>query len=454
AVVAANADDKAAAVLDAARATALLDDEDESPLDRCVGYVVAAAAFNTLRLWELVDDLYDRALQFGPAADETRQTAAIVVNRVLTRLEWALAAVEHGDVERRDVERRDVEHGDTGDSDAELADQLLDAVLDAVPAALATELPTLWRLNVLACADVASLLRGFDVDAILGRVDEHRRSLTDAGDLEVLPSLEAATAVVLWRCGRRDAAVEAAMRAMPATSATSGAATFPLWARAHVLARSEPSAATAAQLDHSRAVVRMLWQSRRTVLAAARAQILIEQRKHEHVALTHAVNTDALTGLFNRRRFEFWLQQPVSELRPCTALLLIDVDDFKEVNDSFGHDCGDEVLRRVASMMASAVRPDDVAIRHGGDEFALLLDGDDLQASAVTELAERLSAAISGASWASVAPELTISVTIGAALSHRSGKRPGVDPVALYKLADAALYRAKRSGSRIELSEV
>lgn len=439
AVVSANADDKAATVLDAARAIALLDDDNESPLDRCVGYVVAAAAFNTLRLWELVDDLYDRALQFGAAAHETRQSAAVVVNRVLTRLEWALAVVEHGDVEPGDVE---------------LADELLDAVLDVVPAALAAELPTLWRLNVLACADVASLLRGIDADRILGRVDEHRRALTGAGDLEVLPMLEAATAVVLWRSGQREAAVEAAMQAIPATSATSGAATFPLWARAHVLAAADPSAATAALLDHTHAVVRLLWQSRRTVLAAARAQILIEQRQHEHLALTRAVNTDALTGLFNRRRFELWLQQPVAELRACTALLMIDVDDFKEVNDRFGHDCGDEVLRRVASMMASAVRPDDVAIRHGGDEFALILEGDDLRASAVRELAERLSAAISGASWAGVAPELQVSVSIGAALSHRTRKRAGVDPAALYKVADAALYRAKGSRSRIALSEV
>ena len=458
AVVSVNADDKAGAVLDAARATALLDVEDESPLDRCVGYVVAAAAFNTLRLWELVDDLYGRALRFGPAARETRQTAAIVVNRVLTRLEWALAAVEYGDVESGDVQlAQSRPHGRESmppqRGGAALADRLLDSMLEAVPAALAEELPTLWRLNVLACADVASLLRGLDVDQTLGRVDEHRRLLADAGDLEVLPMLEAATAVALWRCGRRDAAVEAASRLGPAASATSGAETFPLWARAHVLAAAEPSAATQAQLDHARAVVRLVWESRRTVLAAARAQILSEARKHEHEALTHAVNTDALTGLFNRRRFELWLQQSVGKPRVSTALLLIDVDDFKEVNDRFGHDCGDEVLRTLASLMASSVRADDVAIRHGGDEFALILEGDDLLPAAVRERAEKLSAAVSGASWADIAPGLKVSVTIGAALSVGRDS-DDVRPVTLYKRADAALYQAKRSGSRIALSEL
>lgn len=448
AVVAAN-DDKAAAVRDAARATALLDDDDQSPLDRCVGYVVAAAAFNTLRLWELVDELYERALEFGAVSRETRQTAAIAVNRVLTRLEWALAAVEHGDSAHRDDDP-DV----NVDGSADQADELLDAVLDAVPPALAEQLPSLWRLNVLACADIAALLRGGRLDEVLGRIDEHRRLLAEAGDLEVLPTLEAAAALALWRSGRRDDAVAAALRVTPATSVTSGAQTFPLWARAHVLAAAEPSTAIAAQRDHGRAIVRLLWQSRMTVLAAARAQIVVEQRKREHEALAHAVNTDPLTGLSNRRRFEMWLQQPAAELRPGTALLLLDVDDFKEVNDRFGHDCGDQVLRVVASLMASSVRADDVAIRHGGDEFALILDGDELSAAAVTERAERLSAAISETRWSEIEPGLNVSISIGAALCRGRTASPTVEAATLYKIADAALYRAKGSQSRIALSEV
>jgi diguanylate cyclase (GGDEF)-like protein len=448
AVAAAN-DDKAAAVRDAARATALLDDDDQSPLDRCVGYVVAAAAFNTLRLWELVDELYTRALEFGAVSRETRQTAAIAVNRVLTRLEWALAAVEHGDSAQRD-DGPDVD----AESSAQRAGELLDAVLDVVPQALAEQLPALWRLNVLACADIAAMLRGSRLDEVLGRINEQRRLLAEAGDIEVLPILEAAIALALWRGGRRDDAIAAALRVTPATSVSSGAQTFPLWARAHVLAAAEPSTATSAQRDHSRAIVQLVWQSRMTVLAAARAQIVVEQRKREHEALAHAVNTDPLTGLSNRRRFEMWLQRPAAELRPGTVLLLIDVDDFKEVNDRFGHDCGDQVLRVVAALMASSVRADDVAIRHGGDEFALILDGDELSVDAVIERAERLGAAVSDTRWADIEPGLNVSISIGAALCRRRSEPPTVEPVTLYKVADAALYRAKRSRSRIALSEV
>ena len=231
------------------------------------------------------------------------------------------------------------------------------------------------------------------------------------------------------------------------TSVSSGAHSFPLWVRAKVLAEADPSAAASAQLDYGREVCRMLWHSRLAVLAASRAQILIERRRREHDALSRAVDTDPLTGLHNRRMFESWLLRPAPDAGTNTALLLVDVDDFKEVNDTFGHDCGDQVLRMVANLMASSIRAGDVAIRHGGDEFALLIEGDHLLRATVEERAEQLIAAIGAAPWSDVAPGLTVSVSIGVGLSARASAAE------LYKIADAALYRAKRARSRIALAQ-
>ena len=133
-MVASAAGDTAALLADTSRAVALLDDEQQPPLDRCTAYVVIAAALNSLRLWELVDDLYTRAAELAPRCDEPAQAAAVATNRVLTRLEWALALLE------------------TGDEEA-FAHQL-DRVVEVVPAALAERLPVMWRHDVEAISDV------------------------------------------------------------------------------------------------------------------------------------------------------------------------------------------------------------------------------------------------------------------------------------------------------------
>ncbi|MDQ1600860.1 MAG: hypothetical protein QOD68_2334, partial [Actinomycetota bacterium] len=96
-LAAASAGDTALLMADASRAVALLDDDDQPPLDRCTGYLVVGAAFNTLRLWELVDELYTRASDLEPLCDGPAQSAAIAVNRVLTKVEWAMALLENGD---------------------------------------------------------------------------------------------------------------------------------------------------------------------------------------------------------------------------------------------------------------------------------------------------------------------------------------------------------------------
>ncbi len=430
AVAAAATGDMARLMVDASRAVGLLDDETQPPLDRCAAYVVGAAAYNSLRLWELVDELYAQASDLVPLCGVAAQAPAIAVNRVLTRLEWGLALLENGDQTRA-------------------RDQLRQAAL-AVPAALAQDLPPLWRWDVEACAEIVHLL--CDTGATPAAVDHHRATLAAGDDTEVLPLLQAAGALALCRAGRTAEAVAAASVPTPPGSTSSGALTFPLWVRATVLGAAEPSAAVLAMAEHAGLLGRLRWQSRAAVLVAARSQIASERRRAEHAWLAHAVNIDALTGLHNRRSFDAWLERPRSDDRPPTALLLVDLDRFKDVNDNHGHDCGDAVLRRLGLILHGLVRPGDIAVRHGGDEFAILIEDENLTVESVHQRAHDLRAAVDDEPWHQLADGLTVRVSIGGvvALASLEGTSP-LDAPALYRAADAALYAAKRDGAGLHV---
>ena len=149
---------------------------------------------------------------------------------------------------------------------------------------------------------------------------------------------------------------------------------------------------------------------------------------------------DYLTGLSNRRRFRNALVQEVERWRrydvPC-ALLLLDVDNLKKINDSFGHPAGDLVICHVAGALMQHLRDNDTAARLGGEEFALLLAGADSAKALI--VAERLRRTVASELVEEVGT-VTVSLGVAACPAHAASERE------LYAASDAALYRAKRDG--------
>ncbi len=178
----------------------------------------------------------------------------------------------------------------------------------------------------------------------------------------------------------------------------------------------------------------------------AEIELLVE-RTHQLVLLRQKIDQlradadlDSLTGLANRRRFRVALAREVERWRryriPC-ALLLLDIDHLKQVNDKFGHPAGDMVIRQIAQTLKEVSRDNDTAARLGGEEFGLLLAGVDLERA--TAAAGRLRAVLSGKRVEGVG---AVTVSIGVAGCPESATTERT----LYAASDRALYVSKNSG--------
>ena len=183
---------------------------------------------------------------------------------------------------------------------------------------------------------------------------------------------------------------------------------------------------------------------------AARARTQIRRKRYTDYLrdnLDHSLElavTDQLTGLHNRRYMAGQLEalmRRANQGGEPVSLLVIDIDHFKKVNDSFGHDVGDEVLAEFAVRLASNVRAIDLPVRHGGEEFVVVMPETDL--TVATTVAERLRRRIATEPFPVQGGTNNLEVTISIGISAL-----GKDDTAanILKRADAALYRAKRDG--------
>src|SRR6476646_5540415 len=155
--------------------------------------------------------------------------------------------------------------------------------------------------------------------------------------------------------------------------------------------------------------------------------------------------TDALTGLHNRRYMESHLgtlaEQAASRGKPL-ALMMLDIDFFKSINDRYGHDAGDDVLREFAVRVRKSIRGIDLACRYGGEEFVIVMPETDM--AVATMVAERLRRRIASEPFVIQQDARSLEVTISIGIAALSGADDNA--ATILKRADQALYRAKRDG--------
>ena len=162
--------------------------------------------------------------------------------------------------------------------------------------------------------------------------------------------------------------------------------------------------------------------------------------------LERRATLDALTGLANRGRFDAFLADALRAARAngtAVALLLLDVDKFKLVNDRHGHQVGDDVLRYLGKLLKGSVRDTDLAARYGGEEFTVVLT--DTPRRAAAERADRLRRAIAAKRIAAGGINLPVTVSIGVAV-YEPPTGPLSTPTLLIRAADLSVYAAKQAG--------
>jgi len=167
----------------------------------------------------------------------------------------------------------------------------------------------------------------------------------------------------------------------------------------------------------------------------------IEQTKRNQQLMVTA-RTDSLTGLCNRRHMEQRIQEEFERYQRTGtefALIIVDIDLFKEINDRYGHDCGDYLLKSVSEDLRKSVREYDAVARWGGDEFLLLLPA--TNGENAVELAERIGNTVEKHRYAYENEALSVTLTLGVSVIRR-----GDTVASIIKKADIAMYQGKRIG--------
>jgi diguanylate cyclase (GGDEF)-like protein len=400
-----------------ARAVARLDDGRGSPTHRPLAYVACALGYSARGLWELEEEMYARAdvalgVRLESPLDLTQPFTrrVVAINRASAYAGWACGLAEAGD---REAARQRA------------------ATRTRLTAGIRAELPPQWALE---CDAVEYLLAAI------------------AGEPPTVSLAEVAAAVrsVPWPGYRGCALLGGAVRAMDAgdrerASALADEALTQLTpyylpsVRLFALNLAARATATAASARYVEELTTLRWNARWRMLGAARSRLDAERIRLDNERLSARAYLDELTGVANRHAYA----RHLARLRRAgatlgVAVLMVDVDHFKSVNDRFGHRVGDGVLRRVAAVLAEHSRPSDLVARLGGDEFVLLLDG--VHRADALRRGQELVQAVGRQSWQDLAAGLAVTVSAGLAC----GASPDVD--ALLAEADRRLYEAKFHG--------
>ncbi|MEU4621474.1 GGDEF domain-containing protein [Actinoplanes sp. NPDC023801] len=394
--------------------------EEREPIAAVNSLVAVAIGYWELRLYELADPQFRMAYEMSRADDEQNGNRAMwLLNLAEMHLCWALELYQISDVDEAE------EHTAQAEGYALRAAQEVDGA-DAAA----------WRENALLYAACSRADRNdpagaaADIELYLGKL-EARGFMATPTTLS-----KPFYAVALSRSGRSEEALEVmacAVRELPADADWLVTASTHR-TRAVLLARlgSRDAESTLAYGD---TLAAGLWRQRLNTLHAARSLHDLEALRLQHEQMARAAELDALTGIANRRAFDRAVEQAGAApdaARRRIAVLLIDTDKFKEINDTRGHAAGDAALRAIADVLEAQTSPDDLVARLGGDEFAALLEGCDEDEAAA--IARRMVAAVREI------PDCTATVSIGIAVASAAGL-----PAALCR-ADEVMYRVKRGG--------
>lgn len=208
---------------------------------------------------------------------------------------------------------------------------------------------------------------------------------------------------------------------------------FVRWLMARLTDAGLDAGTRAALADYRDALIRTREDARHALVQSVRERMRTGRLRAERDRFARESLTDPLTGLANRRALEARLRT----VSASSVLIMIDIDQFKPVNDRFGHDVGDSVLRRVGEILLDCIRPGDMAARLGGDEFVVVLDAVDRDVA--VRRSQEVRDRVASEPWQRLHEHLTVAVSVGVAWGAPDG-------LALYRDADEGLYEAKRAG--------
>jgi diguanylate cyclase (GGDEF)-like protein len=381
-------------------------------VQRASAHNSCAIVYGLRRLWELQDQQYVAAEALLPECEDSPLPSTVLFNRAELQLDWACAMREIGDAEGI------AEHCRAGAAVSAAAKQVVG-------------MPEPWRHEMLVSDVLLAAVGGADVADEARALLVAQRKGPDGTDgyLHLAIALSP---------GPAETTAEAAERAVATIDGGLGPTEYDLALR---VAAEMEAAAGDGQSAGLRCAVRQIelrWSNRLSTLAAMEALLQVERLRTEHDKLSRHANLDDLTGLSNRRGLHRYLAGLQFHGGRQLALLVVDIDGFKQVNDRHGHSTGDDTLVSLAAILTANIRPGDLAVRLGGDEFALVLADTDLIVAA--RRADDIVTAMKARPWHHTSADFAVTVSVGLA----SGHPEQIDEITAR--ADAAMYQAKAAG--------
>jgi diguanylate cyclase (GGDEF)-like protein len=412
-----------------ARAVAMIDDavqaEDGALGVRAIevpaAYVEIGQALHRLALWELEEEMYHKAalalsLPLPAEVTAVRQftVRVLVVNRLEGATALACALLEIG--------QRNEARAIAGDAPRPTVHERAD-------------LPGLWAIEMLALERLLDVIAGVpDLPGGPTAIDQdHFLGLKGS----TWPGYGACLllAAALGHHDRDEFAEAAAL----AEQAVGLLDDYKPSIRTLAMSLAAADSRDMAALRWARHLAELRWGTRLAVLGAVRTRLAAARMLRQGEQLSRQAYADALTGLANRHAQTRHLARlRRRDPRERLAVVLVDVDHFKAVNDTFGHGAGDDVLRVIGAILQSAVRASDLAVRLGGDEFMLLVDLPPGVSS--PPMADGIVESVARYRWDDVAAGLRVGVSAGQATG------PACEVDRLMRAADDNLYRAKAAG--------